>query len=207
MNVFSNPNLLRNIRDSGQEMVIWCNAGVSRTQGEVWYNLQGIANILLLTNMKHHYCVTFDSESGSKFAVHKPDGKTREFTKSETGLFYLKASDNLKNNVVLNTINDGNKEEMQAIGESNEPHDNKPDNNIILTPGQVATVVDKQSKYTNHTYSAVVKARQFQDAIGWSPLQKLPEIVDKKLDIKLSSDTGRHQSSQRYSWYKPRIVG
>jgi hypothetical protein len=58
VNIFSNKKLLKNIRKTNRVMNIRCNAGVTRTNmigdfggyaGEVWYNPNGIANILGLS--------------------------------------------------------------------------------------------------------------------------------------------------------------
>jgi hypothetical protein len=60
VDVFANRKLLKNIRTTERTMNIRCNAGVSRTNmvgdlpgyGEVWYNPEGIANILSLSQVK-----------------------------------------------------------------------------------------------------------------------------------------------------------
>ena len=46
--------------------------GYFRGYGWVWYDPNGISNILSLKNMKALYCVTYDSASnhGSHFVVH-----------------------------------------------------------------------------------------------------------------------------------------
>ncbi len=59
VDVFSNPRLLRNIRETTQSMTIKYNAGTKTDMigempcypGEVWYNLRGIANILSVANV------------------------------------------------------------------------------------------------------------------------------------------------------------
>jgi hypothetical protein len=70
---FSNKNLLTNIRPTkNRVMHIRCNAGVTWTnmigdlmgyKGEVWYNPNGIANILSLADVKTFYRVTYDSKT------------------------------------------------------------------------------------------------------------------------------------------------
>jgi hypothetical protein len=60
VDVFYNPKLLKNIRESGRHMKIHCNAGVTTTMlvgnligyGEVWFHEKGIANILSLARVK-----------------------------------------------------------------------------------------------------------------------------------------------------------
>jgi hypothetical protein len=64
-------------------MAIHCNAGTTSTNlagdlpghGEVWYNPNRITNILLLSRVKERgFWVTFGSNTGSEFHVHKPGG-------------------------------------------------------------------------------------------------------------------------------------
>jgi hypothetical protein len=50
-------------------------------------------NILLLNNVKRRYKVTFDSENGNVFVVHKPCGGTSTFRQSTHGLYYMSTSD------------------------------------------------------------------------------------------------------------------
>ena len=77
VDVFMNKDLLDNIRTVASTMNIRCNAGNSRTNlqgdlrgyGTVWYNPEGIANILSLSNVKKKNRVTYDSESNGKFIV------------------------------------------------------------------------------------------------------------------------------------------
>jgi hypothetical protein len=68
-------------------MHIHSHAGVSSTRfqatlpgyGMVWFDPNGIANILSLSNVKKKYRVTFDSHTDDIFHVHKPDGTSKQF--------------------------------------------------------------------------------------------------------------------------------
>jgi len=61
--VFQNRDLLTNIRDTGKQMRIHCNASITTTTlmgdlpgyGKVWFHPQGIANILSLARVKEKY--------------------------------------------------------------------------------------------------------------------------------------------------------
>jgi hypothetical protein len=109
--VFANGKLLTNIRKTNRTMRIRCNAGVSRTNmvgnlkgyGEVWYNPKGIANILSLSQVEKKYRVTYDSAKERRFTVHKPNGATRHFNQSQSGLFYLDTT-NKTGTVLVNTV-------------------------------------------------------------------------------------------------------
>ena len=92
VDIFQNGLLLKNIRESRTSMRIHCNAGVTTTKqigdlpgyGVVWYHPNGIANILSVARVKEHgYRVTFDSDNGNAFHVHKPDGTVRIFSQSD----------------------------------------------------------------------------------------------------------------------------
>jgi hypothetical protein len=119
VDAFTNKELLTNTREVSTTMNIRCNAGVSKTNlqgdsdyGTVWYNPHGIANILSLTRVQEKHRVTYEFEGSGKFVVHKPDGNTREFERSENGLFYLDAAGSqeaTKDNVTLVNTVDSNK--------------------------------------------------------------------------------------------------
>ena len=97
VDVFSNPKLLVNLREEKSCLRIHTQAGKVTTHwkgdlpgyGTVWYCKDGIANILSLAKVKENHKVTFDSEGGNEFVVHKPGGKSRRFKESSRGLYYM----------------------------------------------------------------------------------------------------------------------
>jgi hypothetical protein len=154
VNVFSNRDLLRNIRKVQHEMVIRCNAGVTKTRmmgdlpgydGPVWYNPDGIANILSLSDVEKYHHVSYVPGC---FQV-------REFNKSRNGLFFMVAKGS----------------ETAQSGTT------------MMAAGAIETVDDKKSSYTARSYSRAVAARKFQDQIGRPPLRNLLEIIDKNLVV------------------------
>ena len=46
---------------------------------ELWYNPDGIVNILLLADVEEYYRVCYDSSEERAFIVEKPDGSERRF--------------------------------------------------------------------------------------------------------------------------------
>lgn len=148
---FSNPNLLKNIRETDGELTIHCNAGVATTNmvgdfdryGTVWFHPDGIANVLSLAKVKQKYCITFDSAEGNIFKVHKLNGKTCDFIQSGTGLYYLDT--NRSGTVLVNTVD------------------------------------DNKTKYTNADYSRAVAARNLQIVIGRPSTLEFIRIVEKGL--------------------------
>ena len=97
MDMFVNPQLLKNVRESDQVLTVHCNAGARKTRmvgdlpgyGTVWLDPQGIANILSLRRVKEKYHVAYDSSAENAFIVTKPDGTVFRFNESDTGLYYL----------------------------------------------------------------------------------------------------------------------
>ena len=67
----------------------------------VYYNLDGITNILSLSNVKQHHRVTYDKERNETFTIHKYHGSIlfRECTK---GLYYHNTA--LHGNTVLTIV-------------------------------------------------------------------------------------------------------
>jgi hypothetical protein len=96
IDVFCNNKLLSNICTTKGSLIIHCNARKATTNmvgefdryGRVWYHPDGITNALS-AKVKDKYKVTHDSSNDNKFVVHKPDGKTLQFTQSESGLYYF----------------------------------------------------------------------------------------------------------------------
>ena len=93
-------------------MHIHCNARITRTNllgdfsvyGMVWYHPDGIANILSLAEVCQQFHFTYDSSKQNEFAVHKPDGSTKQFIQLERGLYYLDTSS--KGITLITTVDD-----------------------------------------------------------------------------------------------------
>jgi hypothetical protein len=91
-----NEDLLDNICNGEGFMDIHCNAGIMSTNlagdlpgyGKVWYNPNQIANILSLSRAKEgQFWVTFDSNPGNEFHLHKLDGNKHIFRQLKRGLY------------------------------------------------------------------------------------------------------------------------
>lgn len=76
-------------------MRIVCNAGTIvvthmgtlKGYGEVWYHPDVIANMLSLSNVQVKSRGTYDSETGNRFFVHRPDGTQRVFEPTRSALY------------------------------------------------------------------------------------------------------------------------
>ena len=97
VNVISNGDLLKNIRQIDQYMHIYCNTGKASTNwvgdldkvGTVWFHKNGIANILSLSLVKKLHQVTFESASDNVFKMYGISGDTyRGFGELPRGLYY-----------------------------------------------------------------------------------------------------------------------
>ena len=95
IDMFSNPNLLRNIRATQFTMRVRGTGGVETTNmigdlpgyGQVWFKDGGIANILSLSRVQKLYQVTYDSMNGNCFIIHMRE-KNMHFCQSREGLYY-----------------------------------------------------------------------------------------------------------------------
>jgi hypothetical protein len=80
---------------SSGQLKVHCNAGKKivrhvatlRNYGTVWFNKDGIENILSMSLFKKKFPVTYDSAKGDYFIVKKPD-KNIIFAGSPSGLYY-----------------------------------------------------------------------------------------------------------------------
>jgi Reverse transcriptase (RNA-dependent DNA polymerase)/Zinc knuckle len=111
VDVFSSPELLENIREGLGSMTIHCNAGATTTTlvgdvagyGTVWYNPNGIANILSVARViSRGYQVTYDSLDRNEFVLKGPNGDEVVFRQSEQGLFYVDMA--TKGSIFVNTV-------------------------------------------------------------------------------------------------------
>ena len=141
--IFCNPKLLVNIRQSPEGMRIHCNAGSRLTTliGDlpgyrtVWYDPMAIANILSLRQVRKQYHVMYNS-THRKFVVTKPSGKEFTFWESEGGLHYL------------DTAGPQHKQKHQEH---------------VFT---VNTVRDNKRNMTNNDYLRALRARELQIMVG-----------------------------------------
>ena len=89
-NVFSNPDMVVNIRETSREMHVYCYTGklIIRTVddwpgiGEAWFHRGGIDIIISLALVKEMVRITYDSAMGTDantFVVHKNDGNQHKF--------------------------------------------------------------------------------------------------------------------------------
>ena len=82
--MFSNEKILTIICDTMRNSILYYYAGKAviskkgdlKGYGTVWFYLEGIANILSLSNVQRKHRVTFNSTPNEVFLVYKVDGTT-----------------------------------------------------------------------------------------------------------------------------------
>ena len=108
INIICNPHLVTNIHEVNQRCIISTNAGTGSTnlkatlksnilpmKEEVWFDYNGIANIIALHSIQDHFRVSYSNWFGSDrnaFVVIKPDNTKMKFTMSRKGLYYTDTS-------------------------------------------------------------------------------------------------------------------
>jgi Reverse transcriptase (RNA-dependent DNA polymerase)/Zinc knuckle len=111
VDVVSNSELLVDIHEGLGSMTIYCNAGSTKTTlvgelpgyGTVWYNPNGIANILSVSRViDRGYKVTFDSQDRNEFVLEGPSGNKVIFQQSEQGLYYTDMA--TEGSIFVNTV-------------------------------------------------------------------------------------------------------
>ena len=93
-NVFSNPDLVENIRNTSRTLRLTTNTRVLVTNqiamvpkfGDVWFTEDAITNIFSLAKMSEKHRVTFDSGKNDFFTVHTPERKIK-FERTPNNLY------------------------------------------------------------------------------------------------------------------------
>ena len=142
VDIFCNPDLLKNIRRTPEGMRIHCNTGSRLTNligdlpgyGTVWYDPNAIANILSLQQVWDRYHISYDS-SLQKFVVTKLSVKEFMFQELDGGLHYL------------DTTHQQDQQEQGHVFSVN-------------------TVKDNKKNFTNNDYLWAVRAQELQVMVG-----------------------------------------
>jgi hypothetical protein len=169
VDVFSNKDLLTNIRQGPTTCRISCNAGTAETRmiGDlpgyptpVWYHPKGIANILSLHRVSKYCRVAYDStEDGASFHVTKQDGTVLRFQPSVSGLHFC---------------------------------DSREYGTTLIN-----TVADKKSQYTKRACKQASIARRLQNVISGPSTRDFVKIVEggmlrncpiSRIDISVAED-------------------
>jgi hypothetical protein len=112
--IFCNRKLVTDIQFSSGSWKVHCNAvtkvvnnvATLLNYGTVWFNEDGIANIMSMSLVRNKFPVRYDSIVGDQFIVSKPDTDVI-FSASRSGLYF---HDTTKRAVVLVNTSKQNKE-------------------------------------------------------------------------------------------------
>ena len=159
-NAFINGKYLSNIRyaPDGQYLHVHCNKGATHTNkivdlpwysDTVWYNPNGISNILSLGLVQKNHPVTYNSRYGNGFVIQSPQRRTFKMTKA--GILYQDKRHLLKN-----------KDTHILVNDSHSP---------------IPQVQDKKERYTARDIQRADCARWFQHITG-QPIKLIPHAVD-----------------------------
>jgi hypothetical protein len=99
LSLFSNPDLVQNIRTSSKTLSLATNAGVKQSNrkanvpgfGKVYYDEDAIANIFGFSDLKKKDRITYDSDKEDAFLVHM-DNEIIKFECSLDGLYQYSVS-------------------------------------------------------------------------------------------------------------------
>ena len=168
IDTFCNPKLLKFIKEVNETVEIHCNASTTTTNkvgylkgyGMVWFDPNGIANILLMHRVVYRYHVQFDSRDRNTFIVWRDNGSSREFLPGPRGLYYC---DVTKTHATILTM-DGKVDD--AYGS--------------IDLAYITTVKEKMKGFTQREIKNATTARKFQNTAGLTTAGII-SVVDKKM--------------------------
>ena len=113
--IISNGDLLTDIREAPdrETMRMHCNSGSIETNrigelegyGTVWYNPDGIANIISIGEASVRHRITMDTSVDNAIFIHKPDGTVRRFACLQEGIYCCNTKRHKKNSsFILSSI-------------------------------------------------------------------------------------------------------
>ena len=111
-----------------------------------------------MKNVCEHYRITFDSHGDNTFFVHKPDGSTRDFRMSPSGLYY-----------------------HDILGSANYSSRHQTLVQAGLDSDMVTTVKAKMARYSAKDIARAKGVRALQQSIGRPHLADFLSILDNKL--------------------------
>jgi hypothetical protein len=99
----------------------------------VWYNPDGIANIVGLRNVAQHYRVTYDSEAEDAFVVHHGMGHYSKFQAASNGLYYLEPT-RYNNGVWSSVTTVGDRQQLYTRRENQQAQLARRSQSIMMHP-------------------------------------------------------------------------
>lgn len=160
VNMFSNPNFLKNVRDSEGGCTIHSNGGASVAKkvgdlpgfGTVWLNEGGIGNVLSMASVAKIYRITQDNEAYEGVIV-RPGMEPLHFMPSRRGLYYY----------------DATPAELNATSSSF----NQYSYNLVTTVSQ------NLDMFTRRQRSKIVKAKKVFELLGRPAHSRFLEMINQ----------------------------
>ena len=159
IDIFCNPTLVINIRPIEHACRIYTAAGSKETNliadlpgynRPVWFDYDGIANILSLNNVRQYLPVTYDSRPTADypncFVVHLPRDNKIFFCMSPRGLYYL---DMQRRNTVLAIVDGDDDNNDDDNNDHTEDGDNNDDDREPPTSSQRVRILTKSQPHTS----------------------------------------------------------
>jgi hypothetical protein len=157
--LFSNPDLVQNIRTSSKTLSLATNAGVKQSNhevnvpgfGKVHYDEDAIANIFGFSDLKKKHQITYDSDKEDAFRVHM-DNEIIKFECSPDGLYQY---------LVSNGYQQGLKEDQKEDGASN----------------LISTVAENRKGCTLHQFERAKEARKLYHIVGTLTMNNFKSLL------------------------------
>jgi hypothetical protein len=159
LSLFSNPELVKNIRTTGRTLALATNADVKHSNkeatvpgfGMVYYDEDAIANVFGLSYLKKNHRVTYDSNKEDAFLVHMND-KIIKFECSPDGLYEYKVSEDYQSNLQRDEEKEG-------------------------TSNLVTTVTENKSGYTQRQFKPAKEARRLYHIVDTPTVENFKSLL------------------------------
>ncbi len=164
VNLFCNPELIKNIQVSKTKVLLATNAGTKTNNfkatvkgfSDVWYSPDAIANIFGFSQAKKKWRITYDSDHEDAFLVHTHSSIVK-FTANKDGLYLYSLTENYRESV--------KREKNSSLKAKN---DHKVDN-------MISTVAENHLGYTQRQFKHAKEACKLYHTIG------MPTVMNFKV--------------------------
>jgi hypothetical protein len=166
LSLFSNPDLVTNIRTSKKTLALATNAGVKKSNqeahvpgfGKVYYDKDAIANIFGFSDLKKKHRITYDSEEEDAFIVHMDD-HILKFECTPEGLYQYEVSKNYKEDITPKQM--GKTKRLKTEGTSN----------------LISTVAENKKGYTTRQFERAKEARKLYHIVGTPKMENFKSLL------------------------------
>ena len=142
--------------------------GSVKNFGDVWFNTESLANILLMAAVSKVGCITMDTSVEPAMHVHRKDGSIMPFHGYHSGLYYYDA---------------GNSRSSSNVS-------NQPEDAYLF----LHTVGSNKANYTLREIEGADKAQALYQKLGHPSEHEFRQILEKNLvrNCPITSDDAQH---------------